>query len=73
VPAGTYPAAKTVTLSDATAGAAIYYTLNGGTPTSSSTHYTTAIAVAKSETVKAIAVKAGYLDSAVASAKYTIQ
>ncbi len=71
--AGTYPAAQTVTLADATAGAAIYYTLDGSTPTSSSTRYTTPIAVSATETLQAIAVAPGYTSSAVVSAAYAIR
>ena len=71
--AGTYSAAQTVAISDTTPAAAIYYTTNGTTPTSSSTKYTAPIKVGKSETVKAIAVAAGFTASAVATAVYTIE
>jgi hypothetical protein len=71
--AGTYTAAQSVNLSDKTKNAAIYYTLNGATPTASSTKYIGAIKVAKTETIKAIAIATGYNNSAVASATYTIQ
>jgi hypothetical protein len=70
--AGTYTAKQTVTISDATAGATIYYTTNGTTPTTASTKYTGAISVSATETVEAIAVATGYTNSAIASAKYTI-
>jgi hypothetical protein len=70
--AGTYTSAQTVTLTDSTPGAAIYYTLNGSTPTTASTRYTTAFTVGSTTTVNAIAVASGYTNSAVASATYTI-
>ncbi len=70
--AGTYSSAQSVTLSDATPGATIYYTTNGTTPTTSSTVYTGPITVSSTETLKAIAVATGDTNSAVASATYTI-
>jgi len=70
--AGTYKTAQTVTLSDSTAGATIYYTTNGSTPSASSTRYTSPIKVSATETLEAIAVVSGYTSSAVASARYTI-
>lgn len=48
-----------LTLACATAGATIYYTLDGSTPTSSSTQYQSAITLTESCTIKAIAVKSG--------------
>ena len=71
--AGTYTTAQTVTIADATAGATIYYTTNGTTPTTSSPVYAGAIAISSSETVAAIAVAPGYSTSAVASATYTLE
>ncbi len=69
---GTYAAAQTVTLTDATTGAVIYYTTNGTTPTTASTKYTAPIKVTATETIKAIAVATGHTNSAVASVAYTI-
>jgi hypothetical protein len=70
--AGTYTTAQTVTISDATSGATIYYTTDGTTPTTASTQYTTPITVSTTQTIKAIAVASGYTQSAVGSASYTI-
>ncbi|MBQ7211842.1 MAG: chitobiase/beta-hexosaminidase C-terminal domain-containing protein [Muribaculaceae bacterium] len=70
--AGTYTAAQNVTIACATSGADIYYTLDGSNPTASSTKYTGPIAISASTTVKAIAVKSGMNNSAVATAAYTI-
>ena len=61
-----------VTITCATEGAKIYYTTDGTEPTASSTEYTTAISVTADVTLKAIAVKDGMNDSAVASASYLI-
>ncbi len=62
-----------VTIQDATAGTAIYYTMDGKTPTTLSTIYTGPIlmSAARASEIKAIAVVAG-LESAVATVAYTI-
>lgn len=71
--AGTYSTAQKVTLKSATSGAAIYYTLNGSTPTTKSTKYAGTISITKNTTVKAIAVKKGMTTSAVLTANYYIR
>jgi hypothetical protein len=69
---GGYKSAQSVTLSDATPGATIYYTTDGTTPTASSTRYSSAIPVDKSEAIGAIAVAPGYAKSTMAGATYVI-
>ncbi len=71
-PGGTYSAGQTVTISSATSGATIRYTVDGSTPTASSPQYTAPISVPNSRTVNAIALKSGSTTSAVSSATYTI-
>jgi hypothetical protein len=71
--AGTYTTAQTVTISDATPGALIYYTIDGTNPTTSSARYTGPITVSSTQTIHAIAAASSYSNSAVASATYTIQ
>lgn len=70
--AGTYTSAQSVTISDANPAATIYYTTDGSTPTTSSTAYSGPITVSATETIQAIAVANGYINSAVASATFTI-
>jgi uncharacterized repeat protein (TIGR03803 family) len=71
--AGTYSAAQSVTISTTTSGATIRYTTDGSTPTESAgTLYSSAVTVSATETLKAIAYAAGYSDSTVGSAAYTI-
>jgi hypothetical protein len=72
-PGGTYNAPQSVTLSDATGGATVYYTTDGSTPTTASTPYTGgAISVTQTTTIKAMAAASGMANSSVASATYTI-
>jgi urease beta subunit len=70
--AGFYAAPQSVTITDLTSGAIIYYTTDGTLPTTQSNRYSESFRVASAETVKAIAIQAGYPNSAVASAAYTI-
>jgi len=70
---GIYSVAQTVSISDAVSGAAIYYTTNGTTPTTSSSLYTGVITVSSTETIQAIAVASGYSNSGVASITYTFE
>jgi glucosylceramidase len=69
---GTYNSSQVVALADSTAGATIYYTTDGTTPTASSTAYSAPISVSSSTTIKAIAVGAGSAQSALATGQYFI-
>jgi hypothetical protein len=59
---------QTITLACGTAGASIYYTLDGTTPTSTSTLYSEPFEIDATKTVKVIAIKDEYVNSDVASA-----
>src|SRR6266540_3880075 len=67
VPSGTYYRVRF-----STEGATIYYTTDGSTPTSGSLLYPGPISVTATTTLKAIAIKSGMTDSAVATAAYVI-
>jgi len=68
---GTFTGSQTITIIDATAGATIYYTLDGSIPTSSSNIYSGPFKIFSSETVTAIASPTGYLQSAPASSVFS--
>ena len=72
-PAGTYTSSQSVTISDSTPGATIYYTVNGSAPSITSQKYTGAIALSATATLQAIAAEAGYNTSPTASATYVIK
>ncbi len=71
-PAGAYDSTQFVTMTDATPGATIYYTIDGSTPTTNSTIYTgDSITVSQSGTIQVLAVASGYNNSS-SRAAYTI-
>ncbi len=72
VPSGSYDYSPVVTLSDTTPGAAIFFTMDGSTPTAFSSRYVYPIAVNATETLSAIAVADGYFNSAISTVTYTI-
>jgi len=59
-----------VSLSDATPGATIYYTLDGTVPTTNSFLYTAPFAVSTTVNLQAIAMKPGAANSGIASASF---
>lgn len=69
---GSYSSVQTVSISDTSDGATIYFTVDGSTPTTASNIYGMPITVSYTETLKAMAIATGYSQSAVASATYTI-
>ena len=72
-PAGGAVASGTqVTLTSATVSAAVYYTTDLSDPTTSSTLFTGPITIINNTTIKAIAVKSGYSNSAVMTVSYTV-
>ena len=72
VASGTYNAIQTVTITDATPGAIIYYTTDGSVPTTSSNVFGGPLTVSTSMTIAAVAVAKDYLSSGTGSATYTI-
>ena len=69
---GTFTTVQSVTITDASPGASIYYTTDGTAPTIGSILFSAAITVSKSETIQAIATATGYSQSSVASAQFTL-
>ena len=57
----------------ATAGATLYYTTDGSTPTTASTKYSGPVNISTTTTLRAIATAPNLANSAVSSATYTIQ
>ena len=73
--AGTYNTSLNVLVTCATAGAIIYYTLDGTTPTTSSPTVASGgtVAINQSQTLKAFAARTGSPSSDVASAAYVLK
>lgn len=71
--AGSYNVPQQVAVTTSTVGASIRYKTDGSNPScSSGTVYTKPISLAQSLTLKAVACKAGWLDSRVETAVYTL-
>lgn len=69
---GLFSTPQPVTLTTSTPGAALYYTLDGSTPTSSSTPYTGPVLISTTATLKAVGIRSGYDNSPVATAGFGI-
>lgn len=67
-----YDGGTGIIITCATAAAAIHYTTDGSTPTAASATYSTPLTITAGQTIKALALKANYVDSAVASKDTTI-
>jgi len=71
--AGTYSSAQNVTITSATSGASLRYTLDGSIPTETwGTLYSGPVSISSSVILKAIAYEAGFADSNITSSIYTI-
>ncbi|MCM1532159.1 MAG: chitobiase/beta-hexosaminidase C-terminal domain-containing protein [Bacteroides sp.] len=73
VAAGSVEKGTKVRITCDTAGADIYYTVNGGNPTVASTKYEDEISIDSNMTIKAVAIKAGLVNSAIVTAAYTLK
>lgn len=74
VASGAVEEGTAVEITCATEGATIYYTVDGSTPSATNgTEYTGAIYISDAVTIKAIAVKADWYDSEVATASYSLK
>jgi Chitobiase/beta-hexosaminidase C-terminal domain len=70
--AGSFTAAQSVTITTATASAAIRYTTDGSVPTLASPLYAAPVSIGGTATLKAIAIKSPLIASKVTSGVYTI-
>jgi hypothetical protein len=68
---GTFSTSQSVQISSSTPSASIFYTLDGSTPTPTSTQYTAPIAISANTTIKAIATAPGLNQSSVTTANFT--
>jgi len=73
VASGTYTTIQIVTVKNESSVGVLHYTLDGSTPTVSSTTYSGPIYIGKTETLRVIALASGYPASPIASANYTIR
>ncbi len=69
---GYFVSTADITMTTGTAGASIYYTVDGTDPTDASTLYTAPVTITANTTIKAIAVKDDMTDSEIAAADYVV-
>jgi uncharacterized repeat protein (TIGR03806 family) len=69
-PGGVYSSSISVTITDASPGTTIYYTLDGTTPTTNSTLYTGPFVLTNTVAVQAIAARSGAVNSGAATASF---
>ncbi len=67
---GFFDAPVTVVITNFTVGAAVYYTLNGGTPTEASAAYTNPLTISATTTLRARAIKSGFLPTKIHTGTY---
>lgn len=70
---GVYATPQSVTLTSATSGAAIRYTLDGSVPTASSPLYSGPIPISANATLRAVATKTGMIASSVSSTYFRFE
>ena len=70
--AGEVTSGTAVTLTTATSGAKIYFTVDGSAPTTSGMEYTKPIVITQNITIQAIAVKTGMNNSSILTAAFTV-
>ena len=70
--AGTVTGPTTVTISTASPGASIRYTVDGSTPTAASPIYTAPVSVNTTLTLRAVASRVGWSDSTIRTGTYTM-
>jgi hypothetical protein len=71
-PGGTFSATQTVTMTCATTGTTIRYTLNGGDPQATDRAYAAPLTLTSTTTVKARAFRSGLISSDMAEAAFTL-